>query len=125
MQNEERQITFNDIPEVLSEILKRFDLLDQSMELIREEVRRTKRPSLSDHIPMDVQEACEFLQIKKSTMYTYIQNGEIPVNQKGKKYTFFRDDLIKWLESGCKIEAPISTMEINQILSKRPKRRTL
>jgi hypothetical protein len=58
-------------------------------------------------------------------MYTYIQNGEIPVNQKGKKYTFFRDDLIKWLESGCKIEAPISTMEINQILSKRPKRRTL
>ena len=25
MQNEERQITFNDIPEVLSEILKRFD----------------------------------------------------------------------------------------------------
>ena len=114
MQNEERQITFNDIPEVLSEILKRFDLLDQSMELIREEVRRTKRPSLSDHIP-----------IKKSTMYTYIQNGEIPVNQKGKKYTFFRDDLIKWLESGCKIEAPISTMEINQILSKRPKRRTL
>ena len=73
MQNEERQITFNDIPEVLSEI----------------------------------------------------QNGEIPVNQKGKKYTFFRDDLIKWLESGCKIEAPISTMEINQILSKRPKRRTL
>ena len=67
MQNEERQITFNDIPEVLSEILKRFDLLDQSMELIREEVRRTKRPSLSDHIPMDVKEACEFLKIKKST----------------------------------------------------------
>lgn len=32
MQNEERQITFNDIPEVLSEILKRFDLLDQSTE---------------------------------------------------------------------------------------------
>lgn len=27
MQNEERQITFNDIPEVLSEILKRFDFL--------------------------------------------------------------------------------------------------
>lgn len=66
MQNEERQITFNDIPEVLSEILKRFDLLDQSMELIREEVRRTKRPSVSDHIPMDVKEACEFLKILNS-----------------------------------------------------------
>lgn len=54
---------------------------------------------------------------------TYIQNGQIPVNKKGKKYTFFRDDLIKWVESGCKTEKSISTAEINQILSKRSSRR--
>lgn len=125
MQNEEERLTFNDIPRVLSDILKRFDLLEQSIELIREEIRRMKKSAPSEHIPMDVKEACEFLKIKKSTMYTYIQNGEIPVNQKGKKYTFFKDDLIKWVESGSKIDAPMSTMEINQLLSKRPSRRNL
>ena len=123
MQNEEQTLTFNDIPSVLSDILKRFDLLEQSMELIREEIRLTKKSTFSEHIPMDLKEACEFLKIKKSTMYNYIQSGEIPVNKKGKKYTFFKDDLIKWVESGCKTDAPISTQEINQILSKRSPRR--
>ena len=120
---EDNPITFNDIPRVMSDILKKCDLLEQSIEILHEEIRQSNQKSPSEHIPMDVKEACEFLKIKKSTMYCYIQNGQIPVNKKGKKYTFFRDDLIKWVESGCKNEKPISTPEINQILSKRSSRR--
>ena len=99
---EDNPITFNDIPRVMSDILKKCDLLEQSIEILHEEIRQSNQKSPSEHIPMDVKEACEFLKIKKSTMYCYIQNGQIPVNKKGKKYTFFRDDLIKWVESGCK-----------------------
>lgn len=120
---EDNPITFNDIPRVMSDILKKCDLLEQSIEILHEEIRQSNQKSPSEHIPMDVKEACEFLKIKKSTMYCYIQNGQIPVNKKGKKYTFFRDDLIKWVKSGCKTEKPISTAEINQILSKRSSRR--
>lgn len=120
---EDNPITFNDIPRVMSDILKKCDLLEQSIEILHEEIRQSNQKSPSEHIPMDVKEACEFLKIKKSTMYCYIQNGQIPVNKKGKKYTFFRDDLIKWVESGRKTEKPISTAEINQILSKRSSRR--
>ena len=120
---EDNPITFNDIPRVMSDILKKCDLLEQSIEILHEEIRQSNQKSPSEHIPMDVKEACEFLKIKKSTMYCYIQNGQIPVNKKGKKYTFFRDDLIKWVESGCKTGKPISTAEINQILSKRSSRR--
>lgn len=120
---EDNPITFNDIPRVMSDILKKCDLLEQSIEILHEEIRQSNQKSPSEHIPMDVKEACEFLKIKKSTMYCYIQNGQTPVNKKGKKYTFFRDDLIKWVESGCKTEKPISTAEINQILSKRSSRR--
>ena len=120
---EDNPITFNDIPRVMSDILKKCDLLEQSIEILHEEIRQSNQKSPSEHIPMDVKEACEFLKIKKSTMYCYIQNGQIPVNKKGKKYTFFRDDLIKWVESGCKTVKPISTAEINQILSKRSSRR--
>ena len=98
---EYEEITFNDIPRVMANILRKCDLLEQSIDVLREEIRQTNKPSTSQHIPMDVKEACDFLKIKKSTMYLYIQNGQIPVNKKGKKYTFFKDDLIKWLESGC------------------------
>ena len=120
---EDNPITFNDIPRVMSDILKKCDLLEQSIEILHEEIRQSNQKSPSEHIPMDVKEACEFLKIKKSTMYCYIQNGQIPVNKKGEKYTFFKDNLIKWVESGCKTEKTISTAEINQILSKRPSRR--
>lgn len=120
---DENQITFNDIPRVMSDILKKCDLLEQSIEVLHEEIRQKNKEVPSEHIPMDVKEACVFLKIKKSTMYSYIQNGQIPVNKKGKKYTFFKDDLVKWVESGCKTEKQISTAEINQLLSKRSSRR--
>ena len=107
----EEEITFNDIPRVMANILRKCDLLERSIDVLRED------------IPMDVKEACDFLKIKKSTMYLYIQNGQIPVNKKGKKYTFFKDDLIKWVESGCMTEAPMTTDEINQLLRQRPNRR--
>lgn len=120
---EYEEITFNDIPRAMANILRKCDLLEQSIDVLREEIRQTNKPSTSQHIPMDVKEACDFLKIKKSTMYMYIQNGQIPVNKKGKKYTFFKDDLIKWLESGCKTEAPMTPDEINQLLRQRPNRR--
>ena len=86
---EYEEITFNDIPRAMANILRKCDLLEQSIDVLREEIRQTNKPSTSQHIPMDVKEACDFLKIKKSTMYLYIQNGQIPVNKKGKKYTFF------------------------------------
>ena len=102
---EDNPITFNDIPRVMSDILKKCDLLEQSIEILHEEIRQSNQKSPSEHIPMDVKEACEFLKIKKSTMYCYIQNGQIPVNKKGKKYTFFRDDLIKWVSLVVKLKS--------------------
>ncbi len=120
---DEVELTFNDIPHAMSVIIKKCDLLEQSIELLREEIRKSSKTKVSEHIPMDVKEACAFLKMKKSTLYTYIQNGQIPVNKMGKKYTFFKDDLVKWVEAGCKTESFVSTMEINDILSKRPPRR--
>ena len=89
---EYEEITFNDIPRVMANILRKCDLLEQSIDVLREEIRQTNKPSTSQHIPMDVKEACDFLKIKKSTMYLYIQNGQIPVNKNTIatfKYTLF------------------------------------
>ena len=119
----EEEITFNDIPRVMANILRKCDLLERSIDVLREEIRQTNKPTTSQHIPMDVTEACDFLKIKKSTMYLYIQNGQIPVNKKGKKCTFVRENRIKWVESGCMTETPMTTDEISRLLRQRPNRR--
>ena len=69
---EDNPITFNDIPRVMSDILKKCDLLEQSIEILHEEIRQSNQKSPSEHIPMDVKEACEFLKIKKSLLSLYI-----------------------------------------------------
>lgn len=51
---EDNPITFNDIPRVMSDILKKCDLLEQSIEILHEEIRQSNQKSPSEHIPMDV-----------------------------------------------------------------------
>lgn len=57
---EYEEITFNDIPRAMANILRKCDLLEQSIDVLREEIRQTNKPSTSQHIPMDVKEACDF-----------------------------------------------------------------
>lgn len=119
----EQGITFNDLPEAMSVMLRKVENMEQAIVGLREDIKKTKVHQESEHIPMDVQEACEFLNLKKSTMYYYIQNGLIPTSKKGKKYTFFKDELIKWVESGRKNESTPSFEEMESILRKRSYRK--
>lgn len=119
----EQGITFNDLPEAMSVMLRKVENMEQSIVGLREDIKKTKVHQESEHIPMDVQEACEFLNLKKSTMYYYIQNGLIPTSKKGKKYTFFKDELIKWVESGRKNDPAPSFDEMESILRKRSYRK--
>ena len=43
---EDNPITFNDIPRVMSDILKKCDLLEQSIEILHEEIRQSNQKSL-------------------------------------------------------------------------------
>jgi excisionase family DNA binding protein len=73
---------------------------------------------------MNIDEACEFLKMKKGTMYYHLQNRSIPATKKGKSYIFFKDELIKWAESGRTTEVPLTPEEMNAALSKRAGKNT-
>jgi len=45
-------------------------------------------------------DACEFIQLAKPTLYTLTSKNLIPFIKKGKKLYFKRSDLIEWLNSG-------------------------
>ena len=49
---EYEEITFNDIPRVMANILRKCDLLEQSIDVLREEIRQTNKPSTSQHVPV-------------------------------------------------------------------------
>lgn len=108
----QEQITFNDLPGMVSQILNKVERLERVIETIREHVGKNSSSS-TEHIPMTIDEACEFLKMKKSTMYYHVERGNITATRRGKNYIFFKDELLRWLESGRTNQVSLTFEEKN------------
>lgn len=97
----QEQITFNDLPMMVSQMLSKMERLERLIETIRERIDGNSTSS-AEHIPMTIDEACDFLKMKKSTMYYHVERGNITVTKRGKNFIFFKDELVHWLEGGRK-----------------------
>ncbi len=47
---------------------------------------------------LTVDECAEFLHLSKSTIYTKISQGDIPVKKNGKRCYFLKSELIEWIQ---------------------------
>jgi excisionase family DNA binding protein len=108
----QEQMTFNDLPGMVSQILNKVERLERVIETIREHVGKNSSSS-TEHIPMTIDEACEFLKMKKSTMYYHVERGNITATRRGKNYIFFKDELLRWLESGRTNQVSLTYEEKN------------
>lgn len=104
--------TFNDLPKVVGQVLNKVERLERVLDIIKDEITRNHTIS-SEHIPMTLDEACDFLKMKKSTMYYHVERGNITATKRGKNYIFFKDELIRWLESGRKNQVSLTYEEEN------------
>lgn len=103
------ETTFNDMPKMIGKIFQKIERVEQMLYAMRDNFEDTiKTKSSSEHIPMTLDEACEFLRMKKSTMYYHLGKGNIPGTKKGKNYILYKDELIKWTELG-RIDADMRT----------------
>lgn len=85
-----KEVTFNDMPQIIGKIFQKIERVEQILNNIQEEIEEKKDSSLSaEHIPMTLDEACEFLRMKKSTMYYHLGKGNIPGTKKGKNYILY------------------------------------
>ena len=53
----------------------------------------TPRGTLVDHEILTVEQAAEYLQVHKMTVYRYIREGLLPAAKLGKMYRLFRRDV--------------------------------
>jgi excisionase family DNA binding protein len=53
----------------------------------------TSRGTLVDHEILTVEQAAEYLQVHKMTVYRYIREGMLPAAKLGKMYRLFRRDV--------------------------------
>ena len=112
-------VTFEDLPELTSQLLERIERL-QELILAQLNIKRNEVPDY-----LDVNEACEFLKISKSTLYNKCSKGEIPRIKAHKRLLFKRSDLIDLLNEHrldtIQKQESIAARQVDALFSKRKK----
>lgn len=115
-------ITFNDLPQVVSFLLR--EVKDMKQLLVSMQENREKGCALTDtHTPMSVEEASAYLKMPVATLYMKLGNGTIPATKPGKRYCLYRDELDKWLEANRKNAVPMTADEENSAILASHKRK--
>ena len=85
------KLTFNDLPEVVGELCERIASMETLLaEKIHQQHNEVKKDT---HVPMTVDEVCEYLGISKSSFYYKAKHGGIPIIKQGKHLFVYRDGI--------------------------------
>lgn len=68
-------------------------------EAVRKVLTEQTAPQTKDKL-MSIDDAANFLNVSKSTIYTWTSNKQIPFLKRGKRLYFKEADLLKWLDKG-------------------------
>lgn len=88
----QKPISFNDLPEAISEVLKRISRI--------EEIITAPSPPEQGEELLNAQQAADLLQITLPTLYNKVAKREIPHIKKHKRLMFYRSELMDYLNSG-------------------------
>jgi excisionase family DNA binding protein len=116
------ELTFNELPSAITLLLQKVEGIEKQLHQLQGSFDRKKQAEENGHIPMTLKEACEFLKMKQSTMYYHLENGNLPATRKGKNYILFKDELLKWAESGRTNDIPLTISEREEVMSTGVKR---
>ena len=71
-------------------------------------------PNQDDDQMMTMEEACQFIGKKRSTMYSLTSERRIPYRKRGNKLYFFKKELVEWIQSGGAYDKPYTLSEQEQ-----------
>ena len=90
-------LTFNDLPLMVGRLYRKVYNLEK---LLLEISGMKKTESFSQLDTVD--QAAEFLNLAKSTVYSMVSRGELPYMKRSKRLYFSREDLIAYIRDGRK-----------------------
>lgn len=107
-------ITFNDLPNAVSNIYRRLE----NIEALLQNRTSEKTPSPKNEI-MTIQEVATYLRLSKPTIYGLVHRRAIPCMKKSKRLYFSKVQLDNWLLAGQKTTLEETATEVDNFLSKK------
>lgn len=81
-------INFNDLPQVVENLFNKVEGIEAMLRQLIE--RQPEKKETDKHIPLTVEQACEYLQMPKATFYYKVGRGEIPCIKQESGITFIK-----------------------------------
>ena len=104
MDNMQNNLSFDQLPKAVGELLGKVDYLISRIENLKDADSASDREQENQMMTMD--EACKFIGKKRSTMYSLTSERRIPFRKRGNKLYFFKKELVEWIQSGGAYDAP-------------------
>lgn len=84
-------------PNPFTEIYEKLDALTLLVVELNRKVHGSSKTAATG-LPMNVQQAADYLDMAKATVYVLTHKREIPHFKRGKRVFFYEEDLEKWLK---------------------------
>ena len=104
----DKALTFDSLPQLISTLIEEVAQLKQLI------LQHMDKPQQKEDNLIDIDEACNILRRKKSTIYHLVRDGELPHYKTGKLLEFRPSELYAWQNS----YAANRSKTTEQILSK-------
>ena len=88
MEQNENNLSFDQLPKAVGELLTKVDYVISRLDEKKE--ADGSSPTLDDDQMMTMDEACQFIGKKRSTMYSLTSERRIPYRKRGNKLYFFK-----------------------------------
>src|SRR3989338_10064707 len=75
--------------------------------------KNTKKNEVVARPWLSIEEAAKYLGMGKTVLYTLTRQGKIPANRVGKKWTFEKDQIDKWVRSNQPINSFFTSLDFN------------
>ena len=109
---ENKSLSFDQLPSAVGELLTKVNTMMTRLDDIGQRIGNA--PSEDNHVLMDIREASAFVRKKVSSLYAYTSERRIPFYKRGNTLYFFKDQLIKWIESGGSWDKPYEPTQEEQ-----------
>ena len=112
MEQNESNLSFDQLPKAVGELLTKVDYVISRLDEKKE--ADSSSPTSDDDQMMTMDEACQFIGKKRSTMYSLTSERRIPYRKRGNKLYFFKKELMEWIQSGGAYDKPYTLSEQEQ-----------
>lgn len=111
MDNVTNTLSFDQLPKAVGELLTKVDYVISRLD---QKDAESASPNQDEDQMMTLEEACQFIGKKRSTMYSLTSERRIPYRKRGNKLYFFKKELVEWIQSGGAYDKPYTLTETEQ-----------